>query len=121
MFENIYTFVLDKVAFINEKYGINPWVFIILSIFLTYPYYYSLYRLIRSAAARDKKQFRFWLTIFLILSVVPYIYILFWGHNLPWYIYIIIAVLLLFGLYSLIQKIRKKRSAVKSRKYPDKS
>jgi hypothetical protein len=59
--------------------------------------------------------------IFLILSVVPYVYILFWGRNLPWFIYVIIAVLVLYGIYTLTQKIRKKRLAGKREESPEKS
>ena len=110
MFEKIYTYVTDKAQFVHETYGVDPLVFLIMSVVLTGPYYYSIYRLIRSITSRDKKQFVFWGTFFLILVIIPYLYILIWGHNLPWYIFVIIIFLLLNGLYALIRKLRKKQS-----------
>ncbi|NQT57884.1 MAG: hypothetical protein HQ557_02770 [Bacteroidetes bacterium] len=111
MFENIYAYIIDKAAYLQETYGINPWIFLIMSVILAFPFYYSIYRLIRSITSRNKKQFVFWGTSFLILTIIPYLYIFIWGHNLPWYIYVIIVFLILNGLYSLIRKLRKKQSA----------
>jgi len=115
MFKNLYTYIIDKAAFIQDTYGINPWVFLIMSAVLAFPFYYSIYRVIRTAASKNKKKFVFWGTIFLVLTVIPYIYILFWGRNLPWYIYVIIVFLVLNGVYSLVRKLMKQRSAGKSK------
>ncbi len=114
MLEKIYAFIIDKAGYINDTYGIDPKIFLIMSVVLIFPFYYSIYRLIRALSSRNKKKFVFWGTSFLILAVVPYVYILFWGHNLPWYVYIIIAFLVMNGLYSLIRKIRKKVLAGRS-------
>ena len=115
MFEKLYAYIVDKAYFIHATYGIDSRVFLIMTIVLTGPYYYSIYRLIRSITSRTKKEFVFWGTIFLLLTAAPYVYILMWGHNLPWYIFAIIVFLVLNGLYALIQKVRKRQSGKKSR------
>ena len=115
MFERIYMYAVDKAQFVHETYGIDSRVFLIMTVVLTGPYYYSIYRLIRSVTSRVKKQFVFWGTSVLVLTIIPYVYILIWGHNLPWYIVAVIVFLALNGLYALIQKMRKKQSERNSR------
>ena len=56
MLEKIYAFIIDKAGYINDMYGIDPKVFLIMSVVLIFPFYYSIYRLIRALSSRNKKQ-----------------------------------------------------------------
>jgi len=44
--------------------------------------------------------------VFLAATATPYLYVLLFGRNLPWYVYLILAALLAQGVYSLVKKIR---------------
>jgi hypothetical protein len=107
MFENLYTMLVQKIAEIEGTYAVNRWIFLGLIIICGPPYYYSIYRLIKSVAARHRSQITFWGTMFLLASVIPYVYVLIWGENLPWFIYAFIAVLIGKGVLDLIKKMRK--------------
>ncbi len=106
MFENLYTMLVQKIAEIESTYAVNRWIFLGLIISCGPPYYYSIYRLIKSIAARHRSQISFWGTMFLLTSVIPYVYVLIWGENLPWFIYAFIAVLIGKGVLDLIKKMR---------------
>ena len=48
-----------------------------------------------------------WATLFLVSVVVPYLYVLFWGRNLPWYIYVAMGLLVGQGVWTLVRKLRR--------------
>jgi len=87
------SWITDTIAGFQARYAVNGWIFLSLILLCGPPYYLSIYRLIRSAAAKNRPQISFWSTMFLLFSVIPYLYVLFWGRNLPWYIYGFIALL----------------------------
>jgi hypothetical protein len=89
-----------------DRYGVNPVIF--LAIFLTSVpfFYYSLFRMMRALAKKLKKEVAVWSTVFLCATVAPFIYVLFFGRNLPWWVYGIIALLIGQGIFSLIRKLR---------------
>jgi hypothetical protein len=46
--------------------------------------------------------------VFLGSTAAPFLYVLVFGRNLPWWVYGVIAILLGQGVYSLIRRLRKK-------------
>ena len=52
--------------------------------------------------------------IFLLSTVGPYLYVLVAGRNIPWWVYIIIGLLLAQGIWSLVRRLRKKPEPGKS-------
>ena len=92
----------------RETYGVDPVVFLVISTVNAPFFYYSAWRLVKAAAKRDTARLPLWATLFLVAVVVPYVYVLFWGHNLPWYIYGAMALLVAQGVWTLIRKLRKR-------------
>jgi hypothetical protein len=105
------SWITDTIAGFQARYAVNGWIFLSLILLCGPPYYLSIYRLIRSAAAKNRPQISFWSTMFLLFSVIPYLYVLFWGRNLPWYIYGFIALLAGQGVYSLVNKVNRPASS----------
>ena len=97
-----------------EQYGVNPVIF--LAIFLTSVpfFYYSLFRMMRALAKKLKKEVTVWSTVFLCATVAPFIYVLLFGRNLPWWVYGVIALLIGQGVFSLIKKLRSSKKATTS-------
>ena len=97
-----------------EQYGVNPVIF--LAIFLTSVpfFYYSLFRMMRALAKKLKKEVTVWSTVFLCATVAPFIYVLLFGRNLPWWVYGVIALLIGQGVFSLIKKLRSSKKATPS-------
>ncbi len=94
----------------RETYHVDPIVFVILLVACAPVFYYSIFRLVR-ALARKRSELPLWSMIFLAATVVPYLYVLIFGRNFPWWIYIVLGLLLAQGVYSLVKKLRKKPGA----------
>lgn len=93
---------------IQGNYSVNPYIFIII-VAICFPFFYfSLYRLVKSIAKRQSQQAGVWGSVFLLATVGPYFYVLIFGRNLPWWVYLIIGVLFIQGIISLVRKFRKK-------------
>ena len=93
-----------------DQYGVNPAIFLIIYLISTPFFYYSLFRMLQALAKKLGKQVVVWSTVFLCATVAPFIYVLFFGRNLPWWVYGIIALLIGQGIFSLIRKLRANPS-----------
>ncbi len=90
----------------RENYGVDPVVFLVIY-FASVPFfYYSLFRMVRALARRLRDEVVLWSTIFLCATVAPFVYVLLFGRNLPWWVYGAIALLVGQGVYSLARKLR---------------
>jgi membrane protein insertase Oxa1/YidC/SpoIIIJ len=94
---------------VRTKHGVNPILFLVLMVLCAPFFYYSIYRLIRAGVKKDKGALTLWSTIFLVSTVLPYLYVLFFGHSLPWYVYLILAVLIGHSIWSLVKKLKKPK------------
>lgn len=94
---------------VRIKYGVNPAFFLVLMVLCAPFFYFSIYRLIRAGIQKDKKALTLWSTVFLAATIIPYLYVLFFGHNLPWYVYLILAVLIGHSGWSLVKKLKKPK------------
>ena len=94
---------------VRAQYGVNSIVFLILMVLCAPFFYFSIYRLIRAGVKKDTKALTLWRTVFLAATILPYLYVLFFGHNLPWYVYLILAVLIGHSGWSLYRKLKGKK------------
>jgi len=94
-----------------DHYGVNPAIFLVIYLISVPFFYYSLLRMIRALAKKRGKEVVVWSTVFLCATVAPFIYVLFFGRNLPWWVYGIIALLIGQGVFSLIRKLRRTKGA----------
>jgi hypothetical protein len=91
----------------RDTYGVNPVVFLAIYLVGVPVFYYSLFRTIRALAKRLLKDVMLWSAIFLCVNMAPFLYVLFFGRNLPWWVYGGIALLVGQGVLSLVMKLRK--------------
>lgn len=102
-------FVIGKlqawIAATRETYGVDPLVFLVISTVNAPFFYYTMFRLAKAVAKRDTARLSLWATLFLVSVVVPFVYVLFWGHNLPWYVYAAIGLLVAQGIRTLVSKL----------------
>ena len=105
-------FVISKIGALmqaaRDNYSVNPVVFLVIYSVSVPFFYYSLFRMIRALAKRLGKQVMLWSAIFLCANVGPFLYVLFFGRNLPWWVYGVIALLIGQGVFSLVWKLRGK-------------
>jgi hypothetical protein len=93
------------------RYGVNPVIFLAIYLIGAPFFYYSLFRMMRALAKKRGKEVVVWSTVFLCATAAPFIYVLFFGRNLPWWVYGIIALLIGQGIFSLIRKLRSSKKA----------
>ena len=108
MFEFVVAKVQAWIVSTRATYGVDPVVFLIISTVNAPFFYYAAFRLVKAAAKRDTAHLPLWATLFLAAVVVPYVYVLFWGHNLPWYVYVAMGLLVGQGVWTLVRKLRRK-------------
>ena len=92
----------------RDIYRVDPIVFIVIY-FVSVPFFYfSIYRMVRALAKRRQQEILVWSMVFLGATAAPFLYVLFFGRNLPWWVYVVIAILIGQGVYSLIRRLRRK-------------
>ncbi len=95
----------------RDNYRVDPVVFLVIYFASAPFFYYSLFRMIRALAQKLGTQIMLWSAVFLAATVAPFLYVLFFGRNLPWWVYGIIALLIGQGVFSLVRKLRGKPAA----------
>ncbi len=98
----------DLMRSARTNYGVDPVVFLVIYLASGPFFYYSIFRMVRAMAGRKRSELTFWSTIFLAASVAPFLYVLFFGHHLPWWAYGVIALLVGQGTYFLVRKLTKR-------------
>jgi hypothetical protein len=93
------------------NYSVDPVLFFVLMTACAPVFYYSIYRMVRAIAARQKAKVNLWSMVFLISTVLPYVYVLFFGRNLPWWVYLIVAVLMAQSGYAIVMRRKEKGSS----------
>jgi hypothetical protein len=100
----------------RANYGVDPVVFLIIY-FASVPFFYfSIFRMIRALARKLRNEIMIWSAVFLASTAAPFIYVLFFGRNLPWWVYAVIGLLIGQGVYSLVRKLTKKPEAPATKK-----
>ena len=104
------TFMVSKFHALSTQavvqYGVNPVIFLTIYLSGIPVFYYSLFRMMRALAKKLEKDVVVWRTVFLCSIVAPFLYVLFFGRHLPWWVYGIIALVITQGVFALIRNIR---------------
>ncbi len=90
---------------IQATYGVNAYLYLALTTVCAPPFYYSIYRLTKALATRQRRLVPLWSSVFLGATALPYLYVLVCGRNMPWWIYLILGALLVQGTVSLVRKL----------------
>jgi hypothetical protein len=94
----------------RETYGVDPVAFLVIYLATVPFFYYSIFRMIRALARRRQQEILVWSMVFLGSTAAPFLYVLVFGRNLPWWVYVVIGLLIGQGVFSLVRRLRKKPS-----------
>jgi len=108
MVEFILSQIRELMQAARDNYRVDPVVFLVIYFASAPFFYYSLFRMIRALAQKRGTEIMVWSAVFLAATVAPFLYVLFFGRNLPWWVYGIIALLIGQGVFSLVTKLRGK-------------
>jgi hypothetical protein len=111
MLEYVISKIDELIQTARDTYGVNPVVFLGIYLVCVPIFYYSLVRTFRALAKKLGKEVMLWSAIFLCANVAPFLYVLFFGRNIPWWVYGIIALLIGQGVLSLVMKLRRTPEA----------
>jgi hypothetical protein len=103
--------IRDLMETARTTYGVDPVVFIVIYVASAPFFYFSIYRMVRALARRRQAELVPWSMVFLAATVAPFLYVLLFGRNLPWWVYVLVALLIGQGVYSLVRRLRKKPPA----------
>lgn len=91
----------------REVYHVDPIIFLALYLGCAPVFYFSIYKTIRSMARKAMQETLLWSTVFLASVVAPFVYVILFGQNIPWWAYLIIAILIGQSVYTLVTRLRK--------------
>jgi hypothetical protein len=111
MIEYVTSKIDELIRVARDNYNVNPIIFLVIYLVCTPIFYYSLFRTLRALAKKLGNEVMLWSTIFLCTNVAPFIYVLIFGRNIPWWVYGIIALLIGQGVLSLVMKLRRTNQA----------
>jgi hypothetical protein len=100
--------IRDLMRAARENYGVDPVAFLVIYLVSAPFFYFSIFRMVRALAKGLRKEIMVWSMVFLAATAAPFLYVLFFGRNLPWWVYVVIALLIGQGVYSLVRRLTKK-------------
>ncbi len=89
---------------LGEKYNVNPYIFGAIYVGAIPFFFLCLGWTIKNI--RNKKSFVIPLILTGLFFISAYLYLIIAGKNIPVWVYIFIGVLVLYGIYSTIKKIK---------------
>jgi ubiquinone/menaquinone biosynthesis C-methylase UbiE len=100
---------------IKNLYAVNPIFFAILYFGTFIPCWYFVFKIIDSIRKKDFDKTILFSIIELFLLALPYLYVLIWGRNFPYWVYIVLSLLMIVSVISsfrvIIKKIRKENKS----------
>ncbi len=96
----------DKIIMLGSKHNVNPILFAILYFASIPPYMGSMVWAVRNH--RRGKSINFPVISTLFFFIMPALYVAVFGRNVAWWVYVIIAFLIIYSTYTVRKKIRSK-------------
>ncbi|QLC26243.1 hypothetical protein HFP57_15220 [Parasphingopyxis algicola] len=90
---------------LGAEYGVNPYIFGAIYVGAIPFFLATVTWMVRRKRRGEAIAFQIIIAGFLAMSA--YIYLIIAGRNLAWWVYAIIAALVIYSVYSLIQKVRE--------------
>lgn len=94
---------------LGEKYNVNPYIF--GSIYIGAIPFFFFFLSLTIKNIRNNKSYVLPLLLTGACFISAYLYLIIVGRNIPVWVYIFIAVMIAYGIYSTIVRIRRKTSA----------
>jgi len=91
---------------LGAKYGVNPYIFGGIYIGAIPLFFLCLAWTVKNI--RDKKSFLIPILLTGLCFISAYLYLIIVGKNIPAWVYVFIAVMVAYGVYSTIKKIKDK-------------
>ena len=94
---------------IKQNYGVNPLIFAAIYCAGIIPFWFSVYKIVAGLRRKNFKQVKIFAIVLAIVIIAPFTYVAVWGHNLPFWFWIIAAILITYSTYSVFRKLKTSR------------
>lgn len=91
---------------LGEQYGVNPIIFGSIYVGAIPFFALSIGWLVRNYRKDQSIVLPAFLATFFFISA--YLYLIIAGHNVPWWVYAVVVLMILYGAYSTVRKVRRK-------------
>lgn len=108
MLKPILAWIEETMRTARETYGVDPVIFLVIYLACAPIWYFSLFRTVRAGALRRTSELLPWSMVFLAATVAPFVYVMLFGRNLPWWVYGVIAALVAQGVLGLVRRLGKR-------------
>jgi hypothetical protein len=107
--QHFFQYFSTWLAEIKTNYGINPVIFAIIYFAGILPFWLSIYKIIAGLKSRNFNQVRTFSVILGIIIISPFTYVAIFGHNLPFWFWIITSCVIIYSVCSVIRRIKSAR------------
>lgn len=107
--EQFYNIVSRPIEVARDEYHVDPLIFGLLYFFSFIPFYYGVFEIARGLIKKSAVQVAKGVAINRFAWALPYIYVIAFGRNLPWWVYVGVFGWLLFGLMALRSRKQQER------------
>ncbi|MGB3341064.1 MAG: hypothetical protein WBB37_06245 [bacterium] len=96
-------------AQVKNNYGVNPLIFAVIYCTGIIPFWFSVYKITDGLRRKNFKQVKIFAVVLAIVIIAPFTYVAVWGHNLPFWVWLIAAALIAYSTYSIFRKLKVSR------------
>jgi uncharacterized protein YacL len=93
---------------IQTNYGVNPIIFAAIYFGGVMPFWLSIYKIIAGLKNKNFSQVRTFGIILGIIIISPFVYVALFGHNVPFWFWIIAVAIIGYNIYSAIKKFKTR-------------
>ncbi len=101
----------NLISTIRVNYGVDPLIYLGLCVACAPPFYTALFFLLRAIARKDGRRAATLVGLCIFIYFFPGFYLIFFGHDLPWWVWATLAVLVGWGVVTLFLRIRRAGAA----------
>jgi len=91
---------------IQTRHSVNPIIFAVIYFTSVIPFWFSIYKIITGIKRKDFTQVRSFSIILGIIIIAPFTYVAIFGHNLPFWFWIVAICIIGYSTYSVIRRIK---------------
>lgn len=103
-------YIQQWLAQIQAHHGINPYIFAAIYAAGIIPFWLALYKIAAGVKNKKTKQITTFSFILGIVIIAPFSYVAFFGHNLPFWFWVIAVFLVGYTVFSVIKRLTSQRA-----------
>jgi hypothetical protein len=96
----------NHILTLGREHGVNPWVFGVLYL-LHHPLFWGTIAWL-AARVRQRRPVGGVIVLAVFFWFMPYLYIFFFGRALPWWVYVLVLLLIALGAPHALKEIRRR-------------